>query len=132
MKLSQYSIDRFKHTFAYWGVQKEFADPMYNYFVHGFSPGSFFTALLSNDCIGALSRSHPGNNVEALKVLCGWLVDINLRGVAWGDYDTVEKWLKLDDVKRRAILEHAELIFSEEKEIWMTLKGEKTNTPILY
>lgn len=132
MKLTEYSVNRFYKSFAEWNVQKEFADPIFNYFVHGYGPGSFFTALLANDAVGALCRSHPANTVEALKALCNWLENSRLRHRAWGDYDTVDRWLRMDEGLRRAILEHAELIYSEEKEIWMTLKGEKTHTPMLF
>jgi len=131
MKLSKYSADRFYQSFAYWGVQQEFAHPIFNYFLHAYSPGSFFTALLANDCIGAMCRSHPANTVEALKALCNWLENSRLRGVAWGDYETVDRWLHMDEGLRRALLEQAELIYSEDKEIWMTLKGEASNVPIL-
>jgi hypothetical protein len=132
MKLTKYSTSRFYQSFAHWDVQREFAEPIFNYFVYGYSPGSFFTALLANDAVGALCRSHPANTVEALKALCNWLENSRLRGVAWGDYDTVDRWLRMDERMRRAVLEHAELIYSEDKEIWMTLQGVETNEPILY
>jgi hypothetical protein len=132
MKLTSYSVNKFKQTFADWNVPKEYADPILNYFVHGLQPGGFFTALLANDCIGALCRSHPANKVEALKALCNWLENSKLRYVVWGDYDTVDRWLKMDEGFRRATLENAQLIYSEEQEIWMTLKGEKSIEPVLF
>ena len=132
MKLTTYSINRFYETFVTYNVPKEYADPIFNYFVHGFQPGSFFTALLANDFVGAMCRSHPANTVEGLKMLCVWLQNSGMKTQAWGDYDTVDRWLQMDEGLRRAILEHAELIYSEEKEIWMTLKGEKTHTPMLF
>ena len=132
MKLTKYSENRFYETFVTYNVPKEFADPIFNYFVHGFQPGSFFTALLANDFVGAMCRSHPANTVEGLKMLSVWLQNTGLKTRAWGDYDTVDRWLGMDEGLRRALLEHAELIYSEEKEIWMTLKGEKTYTPMLF
>jgi hypothetical protein len=132
MKLTKYSENRFYETFVTYNVPKEFADPVFNYFVHGFQPGSFFTALLANDFVGAMCRSHPANTVEGLKMLSVWLQNTGLKTRAWGDYDTVDRWLRMDEGLRRALLEHAELIYSEEKEIWMTLKGEETYTPMLF
>jgi hypothetical protein len=132
MELTLYSENRFYETFVTYNVPKEFADPVFNYFVHGFSPGSFFTALLANDFVGAMCRSHPANTVEGLKMLSIWLQNSGLKTQAWGDYDTVDRWLRMDEGLRRALLEHAELIYSQEQEIMMTLKGEKTHAPLLF
>jgi hypothetical protein len=132
MKLTEYSVNLFMHSFAEYEVPKEFASPIYNYCVYGFQPGGFFTSLLANDAIGAFSRSHPSNTVAGLKNLALWLVNTRTRGILWGDYEIVGKWTTMDEHLRRAHLEHMGLIYSEEKEIWMTLKGEKTLSPILY
>jgi hypothetical protein len=132
MELTKYSENRFYETFVTCNVPKEFADPIYNYFVHGFSPGSFFTALLANDFVGAMCRSHPANTVEGLKMLSIWLQNSGLKTQAWGNYNTVDRWLRMDEGLRRALLEQAELIYSQEQEIMMTLKGEKTYTPLLF
>ena len=132
MKLTPYSVNRFNSSFAEWNVEREFATPIFNYFVHGFEPGGFFTALLANDFVGAMTRSHPANTVESIKALCKWLINQNLKGVAWGDYKTVDKWLDLDVAVRRAVLEQSGLIYPEDQEIWMTLKGEKTQAPVFF
>jgi hypothetical protein len=71
MNLTPYSRNRILETFKTWRVDKEFADPMYNYLVLGFSPGSCFTSVLANDFLSAVSRSHPGNTIEAFKHLAG-------------------------------------------------------------
>jgi hypothetical protein len=49
MNLTAHSRNRILKTFELWRVPKDFADPMYNYLVHGYEPGSFFTAVLAND-----------------------------------------------------------------------------------
>jgi hypothetical protein len=79
-----------------------------------------------------MCRSHPANTVEGLKMLSIWLQNSGLKTQAWGNYNTVDRWLRMDEGLRRALLEQAELIYSQEQEIMMTLKGEKTYTPLLF
>ena len=119
-------------TFAEWEVPKDYADPMYNYFVHGFSPGSFFTALLANNFADAMSRSHPANSVQGLKALVGWLRATMSNGIAWGSYDIVKSWLNLSETDRREKLELLRLVYPEKDEIVKILKDEPTVEPHLF
>ena len=112
MKLTSYSRNLLLATFAKWDVPKDFADPMYNYLVHGYSPGGFFTSVLANDFHGAISRSHPANTVEALKQLGGWILDCAPRE-ACGGYDAVSNWCYLPPNLRRQILEEYRLVYTE-------------------
>ena len=64
MKLTPYSRNRILATFQQWDVPKDFAGPMYAYLVHGFGPGGCFTAVLANDFLSAVSRSHLANTFE--------------------------------------------------------------------
>jgi len=121
MKLANVSKDKLEKSLKHWEVDKDYADPMINYLVHGFSPGSFFTSVLANDFVDAIGRSHPGNSVPALKNLVGWIVN-DMPREAWGSYDVVADWLSMQDVERREILEDAGLIFTERQETWETLK----------
>jgi hypothetical protein len=116
---------------AYWSVGKEFFDPMYNYLIYGYHPGSFFTSLLANDLFGAIPHSHPGNSIEALKHLCGWIQD-KFPTQAWGSYDRVDKWTELTTEQRRRLLESKQLIYTEQDEIMLGLRGEKTVEPMLW
>lgn len=118
-------------TFADWQVPKDFADPMFNYLVWGFQPGSFFTAVLANDFIGAIRRSHPGNTLEAKKALAGWIVD-KVPGEARGSYELVDAWCDMTSDMRRPILEKCDLIYSEEDEAIMILSGANTVEPHLW
>lgn len=131
MKLTAYSRNRILKTFEHWHVPKDFADPMYNYLVFGFSPGSCFTAVLANDFNGAIRSSHPGNTVEALKALSGWIQE-SVPLAARGNYGVVLRWTLLDSVERRSILEEHGLIHTEQDEILLTLKGTSTHEPVLY
>jgi hypothetical protein len=131
MKLTDYSRNLLLSTFSKWDVPKDFADPMYNYLVHGYSPGSCFTSILANDFHGAIARSHPANTVEALKLLGGWILDTVPRE-AHGSYEAVNNWCYLPPEARRQILEECGLVYTEEREVWMTLEGQPTTEPILY
>ena len=131
MKLTNYSRNLLLTTFVKWDVPKEFADPMYNYLVHGYGPGGFFTSVLANDFHSAIARSHPANTIEALKHLGGWILDCAPRE-AHGSYDAVSNWCYLPPEARRQILEEYGLVYTEEKEVWMTLKGNPTTEPVLY
>ena len=131
MKLTNYSRNRLLATFHKWDVPKDFADPMYNYLVHGYSPGGFFTSVLANDFHSAISRSHPGNTIEALKQLGGWILD-QMPLEAKGSYNNVEVWCSLPADVRRSILEDYELIYTEQQEIMMALQGQSTAEPVLY
>lgn len=131
MKLSDYSRNKFRATFVHWNVPADFADPFYNYLVHGFSPGSCFSAVLANDFMSAMSRSHPANTVEAFKALIGWMRDTMPR-VAYGSYEAVNAWQTLTSNERRAILEQHNLIFTPKEETWLAIKGEPIVEPVLY
>ena len=131
MKLSKYSKNTLLGSFAEYSVAKDFADPIYNYLVHGYEPGGFFTAMLANDYMGAISRSHPGNTIEALKALATWIVN-EMPKESWGSYKIVFAWLEMPVEKRRAILEESRLIYPEQTEIMMILKDEKTVEPMLW
>jgi hypothetical protein len=131
MKLTDYSRNLLLATFHKWDVPKDFADPMYNYLVHGYSPGGFFTSVLANDFHSAIARSHPGNSIEALKQLGGWILD-QMPLEAKGSYNNVEVWCSLPADVRRIILEDYELIYTEQQEIMMALQGQSTTEPVLY
>ena len=131
MKLSEHSRNRVMETFKNWDVPKDFADPFYNYLVHGYSPGSCFTSVLANDFAGAIGSSHPANTVEAFKALASWIHD-SAPTEAYGSYEAVTEWTKLDTAERRAILERDHLVFTKEDEMMLVLQGERTVEPVLY
>jgi hypothetical protein len=131
MNITVYSRNRLYETFSKWDVPRDFADPMANYLVYGYSPGGFFTSVLANDFHGAVSRSHPSNTIEALKCLGGWVTDCMPRE-AHGSYDVVADWLTYDSGVRRLILEENNLIYTEQEEVMLALRDESTTEPILY
>jgi hypothetical protein len=131
MNLTAHSRNRLLATFAQWSVPKDYADPMFNYLVYGYGPGSFFTAVLANDFASAVQRSHPANTIDALKHLVGWMQD-TMPAQARGSYAAVDEWTGLSKEQRRAVLENCGLVFTEEDEMMLVLQGEHTQEPILW
>lgn len=121
MELSKYSEKKLRDTMIHFHMERDFSDPMYNYLVHGFEPGSCFTSVLANDFFNAMFRSHPANTVTGFKDLCKWIINI-VPPEAYGSYDDVKNWCKMSSADRRKILEEHGLIFTTEEEVWMTLK----------
>ena len=131
MKLTNHSRNRILDTLAKWDVPKDFADPMFNYLVYGYQPGSCFTAVLANDFISAILHSHPANTVNAFKSLAGWIAE-TLPPQAYGSYAKVDAWCDITWDGRRAALEKHRLVYTEEQEVWMVLKDTPTSVPVLY
>ncbi len=131
MKLTKYNRNRILNTFKNWQVPKDFAEPMYNYLVYGYNPGSCFTSILANDFYGAIRRSHPSNTVEAFKALAGWIYETVPRE-AHGSYEAVDNWCYLTPEQRRAILEKSEILYTEEEEVMLVLRNQYTQEPVLY
>jgi hypothetical protein len=131
MNISAYSRARIMETFAKWEVPQDYADPMYNYMVFGFSPGGCFTAILANDWTRAISSSHPANTVQALKALTNWILDV-LPVESYGNYEAVKFWLAITNSERRDYLERLRLIHTEKEETWLNIKGDPVHEPELY
>ena len=131
MNLTVYSRNRIMKTFSRWNVTTEFADPMYNYLVHGYNPGSCFTAVLANDFYNAIGSSHPANTVLAFKSLAGWIKEY-CPTEAYSSYAKVKFWCDLDTEDRRATLEHNRLIYAPKEETWLALKEPEPDELVLY
>ena len=131
MDVTKHSRNRFLDTMAHWRVPKDYADPIYNYLVHGFEPGSFFTSVFANDFMSAMLRSHPANTVEALKTVSGWILNV-CPTEAFGSYNKVSAWLTMSPSQRRQLLEEWNLVYTEQEEIMLALRNTYTNEPVLY
>jgi len=131
MNITAHSKNRLIATFRKWDVPKEFADPMYNYLVYGYNPGSCFTAVLANDFMRAIQSSHSANTVEAFKALVGWIRE-HCPQQAKGSYGQVQRWSELNESERRSVLEYCGLIYSEKEEVLLILREEHTEEPVLY
>lgn len=131
MHLTAFSKNKLMQTFSHWNVPKEFAEPMYDYLVWGFRPGSCFEAVLANDFARAIQRSHPGNTIEEFKALVGWIFD-TVPEQARGSHKQILLWSSIDEEQRRSILEHNRLIYTSKEEVMMILTDESTVEPQLY
>ena len=123
MKLTKVSINLLIRTFQCWSVDEKYREPIYNYLVHGFNPGSFFHNVFANDFIGAMARCYGGNgnSVDSLRNLVGWIGDYMPRE-AYGSHEKVYLWVEMPEAQRRMYLEKANLIYDHSQEMWETLK----------
>lgn len=131
MQLTDHSRRRLMLSATRWTVAREYFDPLYNYLVHGFEPGSFWSAVLANDFMRAVQHSHAANSIPHLKHVVGWMQDC-FPPSSYGDRDAVINWCGLEPVQRRRILEQHQLIYSEQDEIMMILRSEPAHEPVLY
>lgn len=122
MKIAKVSEDLLNKTFERWEVDNDFKTPIYNYLVHGFDPGSFFSSVLANDFLGAMAHSHPNNTIPALKRVSNWIRSY-MPDKAYGSYVIVDQWISMPEEERRAILEKSKLIYDNQQEMWGTLKA---------
>ena len=70
-------------------------ESLYNYFVHGLEPGSFMTAVLSNDLYGAVGRA-DFVNINLIPVYVKWLLWHAPHG-SYGTPEMVRSWLTKND-----------------------------------
>jgi hypothetical protein len=129
--VSKLNRDRVMLTASRWTVAREYFDPLYNYLVYGFEPGSFWTAVLANDFMTAVQHSHPSNTIPALKNTVGWIRD-SWPEAAYGDYSTIQTWVAFSGHDRRLYLEHHRILLTEQEEIMAALRGQRSEEPQLY
>ena len=132
MDFSRYSKVRIMQTAVDWEVPKAYFDPIYNYMVYGYEPGSFFSAVLANDFFRAMQSSHPGNTIPALKNLTGWIQSTMAHGILWGSKEVVQNWLKMTTEQRREKLELLRLVIPEKDEVVMILRGDPCHEPHMW
>lgn len=132
MNLTKYSKNKLMQSFVDYKVPRDFADPIYNYIVFGFNPGSFFTGMLENNFFKAMRSCHTANTVEAIKNTTSWIANYLPFNLAWGSEKAVAEWLKMSAEDRRKILEERGIIYPEKQEIIMVLKDEPTKEPFFW
>lgn len=102
-------------------VTDEWQGVLYNYIIHGLHPGSFFTAVLSNDLMWAAQSSHIFNDWNSIRALCTWLLHEAPIG-SWGDEDAVIKWIALSEEERLKICVDHNFVLTEEELTWHILE----------
>lgn len=98
-------------SFRYWNVNDEWQGVLERYLIDGFSPGSFFEALLANDLVGAATRSHPSNQWKEIMAVMKWLIN-RAPKESYGSYEKVREWLRLSEDQRRTYCENANVQMS--------------------
>lgn len=117
MTVSNFNIRKLDTTMKDWDIPDGFRQPIINYLIYGFRPGSFFESFLCDDAFGLISHSHPVNRISDLKGLANFFYNSGLRGIAFGDYSSYNAWLRLSDEERIAHLIRVRLIYSEKEEV---------------
>ena len=92
-----------------WGVPEDYFHPLYAHLVWGIDPGDFWRAVLAKDCYGVIQRSHPLNDMDALKFTVNWITS-SWPSDAYGSYDRVAKWQSLSNRDRGETLDRHEMI----------------------
>ena len=131
MNLSKLNRSRITLTASRWQVPRDYFDPLMNYLIHGFEPGSMWMGVLANDWRGAIQSSHPANTIDALKMATGWIHD-TFPEQSFGSYAQIAAWMRLSAHDRRMILEGSGLLLTEQQEIMHTLKGSPVEEHTLY
>ena len=128
MTLTEHSNNRLLATFAQWHVDPEYHQHVISYLIHGWDPGSFYTAVFANDFTGAMRSSHPNNQIDGLKNLARWMQEY-MPLKSWGSREAVSRWLSLNESERRAVLEYYQLVYDTKTEMWLVLKDAPTTNP---
>ena len=122
MEYTAYSRIRLINNAQEWSVTQDIYDPLSRYLLYGLMPGSFWSAVLINDWAEAISRSHPGNNIEELKNATRWIASV-WPEESHGSIKNVKAWNKMEDLDRRAILVRERLVYTEQEEVMMALSS---------
>ena len=96
---------------------------LHNYLGFGFEPGSFHTALYSNNLRAAVRHTDAFNKWEWIKAFIDFL-EGEAPAEAWGSRDRVDKWIKMSFEERFKILHRCELVLTEEEVTWDILNEQ--------
>lgn len=113
----------FVQTFDLYPVTDEEAQELYNYFIHGYPPGSFHTAVYANDLWQAAFKSHPSNQWNTIQATAKW-VYANAPAGSAGSYENIKNWTKLSEEERRKICEDRGWLLTEEELTWKLVSEE--------
>jgi len=121
----KHKLDRrtrgFFESFQLYPVTEEWADELYNYFIMGWPPGSFHTAVLANDLTQAAFKSHPMNEWKQIREFVKW-VFANAPADSVGSYENVENWLAMSASKRKKICINRGWMLTDEELTWALVK----------
>lgn len=92
MKNTYFNFDRYD-------VPTHSQESLINYFVHGYEPGGFMTAVLQNNLFGAASKADHVNK-QYLAQIASWIVNNAPQG-SWGSEEAVRSWLNKSPARER-------------------------------
>lgn len=78
--------------FTGYSIPPHTREALTNYIVNGWEPGSFLTAVLTNDLFGAVGRADYENRL-ALMEICRWIY-CEAPSNCWGDREVMQNYLK--------------------------------------
>jgi hypothetical protein len=81
----------------------ELRDGFWNYFAYGLEPGSFCTAVLCNNFIGAACSAHPSLSSATFRDMAKWLL-CYAPANSWGSEEKVMAWCRKTDQERMDIM----------------------------
>jgi hypothetical protein len=102
---------------GYRPIPEHTRETLINYFVYGYSPGGFITAVLAGDLYLAIGRADSQNR-QGLAEIALWIRE-NAPPGSWGSYEQVDHWLKDTGNMRSAFAEMA-----TKELMWDTLKND--------
>lgn len=85
------TANHWKRRMDHHGVPAHTQGVLIRYIENRYDPGSFLTAVLSNDLFGAIWRADP-ENLRALEGICQFIYS-DMPSSAWGTPDNVAAWL---------------------------------------
>ena len=88
-----------------------------DYILHGYPPGSFMSAVLSNNFIGAACQAGHVNR-EHLTDIAKWVINV-APSMCWGNERAIKDWLSDKDGVRTQFYEH-----HEKKRMWEILQEQ--------
>ena len=113
----------FWNTFDSQPVSPHCQQELYAYVILGLRPGSFHSALFSNDLMEAAHRTHRLNSWTAIVAIMKWVAYV-APVESYGSREKVEAWLALSGLERRKICEKKKFVLTEEQLTWEILKEE--------
>jgi hypothetical protein len=116
-KKSMIEARGFLDTFDLYPMYDDWEQELYNYFILGFQPGSFHTALFANDLTMTALESHPPVRWAWIQAMCKWNF-ANAPAGSTGSYENVARWLDKTAVERRIICEGRGWLLTEEELSW--------------
>jgi hypothetical protein len=104
------------YAVAYSGqeVPKHTREALEHYLIHGYQPGGFLTACLTNDLYRAVSVADTANR-QMIWAIVRWIMNSAPEG-SWGSAEAVTDWI-LDRQGRRAQYREQ----CEKRNTWLTL-----------